>query len=496
MSGKSKVEGKDIFKVEDGKVQKTIDGFDNFVSRLGLNNQNSISAGIYTFNLMTRNRVQLEAAYRGSWIVGQIIDTYADDMTKAGIDIQTSKEEQNIKKMQKAMTRLKIWQSLRNGVAWGRLYGGAVGVLQISGQDVSTPLDVETIQKGQFKGIAIYDRWMLNPQLFEVIESGPDIGLPAYYQITTDLRTGTASAPEAPSLVEGNINVHHSRIIRFDGIQLPYFQAITEMMWGESILERLWDRLISFDSATMSTANLIERANNRTVSIDNLREILAAGGKAQQSLEAMFEMMRVFQTNEGMTLLDKNDVFATTSYSFAGLSDVLIQFGQQVSGACGIPLVRLFGQSPAGLSSTGDADIRMYYDNINSQQRSGLTDAMDLILKVMWRSVFGSPEPEDLEWDFLPLWQMSALDKATIAKSNTDSVVEAYDAGLIKAGTAMKELRQSSGETGLFSNITDEEIEEGEMELPPEPELDQDPKLSLDHKITASQRIKKWLSVK
>ncbi len=63
-----------------------VDGYDNFLSRVGVNNDNSLSGGLYTFNYKTRNRVQLEAAYRGSWIVGSVIDSVAEDMTRAGLD--------------------------------------------------------------------------------------------------------------------------------------------------------------------------------------------------------------------------------------------------------------------------------------------------------------------------------------------------------------------------------------------------------------------------
>jgi hypothetical protein len=48
-----------------------------------------------------------------------------------------------------------------------------------------------------------------------------------------------------------------------------------------------------------------------------------------------------------MTLMDKSDDFQTHSYSFAGIADVILRFAEQVSGATGIPLVRLFGQSPS-----------------------------------------------------------------------------------------------------------------------------------------------------
>lgn len=467
-----------VFPTQDAKAQKTIDGFDNFVSRVGLNNDNSLSAGLYTFNLLTRNRIQLEAAYRGSWVVGQMIDCRADDMTRAGVEITTNEDDKDIKDFQNYISRKQIWKSLNSLQKWSDLYGGCIAVMQIRGQDLQTPLDPDTVTKGQFQGLAIFDRWQLNPVLGTSIKSGPQIGLPEFYQIVTT--AASAGYGEGVTSIDatGMQIVHHSRIIRDVGIELPFWQAITEMMWGESVLERLWDRLIAFDTATMSSANLIERANNRTIGIEGLREIIAAGGKAQEGLMAQFEMMRTFQTNEGLTLIDKNDEFTTTSYSFAGLDAVLLQFGQQLAGATQIPLVRLFGQSPAGLSATGESDLRMYYDNINARQEAKLRPGLEVLIPVMWRSCFGKEPPKDLEFTFTPLWQMSAIDKANNGKTNTETILGAFEAALISRSTAMKELRQNSADTGLFTNITDEDIAEAEkqdLEGPPEPVDPNDP---------------------
>lgn len=474
--GTGKFNAMDLFRAQDATskaivrkmvndASRTTDGFDNFVSRLGLNNDNALSAGTYDFNLITRNRILLEAAYRGSWVVGAVIDSVAEDMTRAGIDVTTG-EKVDLDVLDKNVVRLQIWQSIQSLIKWGRLYGGAIGIMQIEGQDLSTPLNLESVAQGQFKGVIVFDRWMLAPVLTPVIESGPQMGLPAYYQLVT---YPTLYDPEAAPAT-GMLKVHHSRVIRYTGIDLPFFQAITELMWGESILERLWDRLISFDNATLSSASLIDRANLRTVGVNGLREVVAAGGEARDGLLAQFEMMRLMQVNEGLTLMDKEDTFASTAYSFAGLSDMMLQFGQQLAGASGIPLVRLFGQSPAGLNSTGDADIRMYYDNIKAQQEAKLRNPFESLLKVLWRSTYGTPAPADLEFSFTPLWQMSALDKATIAKSNTETTIGAFDAGLIPQKSAMQELQAISKETGLFCYVTDEEIDQADEDLPPVPD--------------------------
>lgn len=493
----------EVFKTADkaAEMTQTADGFVNFVSRVGVNParpQNQLSVSHYQFNLLTRNRTQLEAAYRGSWIVGQVIDAWAEDMTRAGINITTNEGAENVKKLQTEISRLGIWKSICSEKKWARLYGGAIAVMQIKGEDLATPLDKETIQQGSFLGISSYDRWQLNPDLTNLIQEGPDMGLPEYYNIVLGNNAGNFSTNATPT---GQITVHHSRCIRMIGIELPFFQAITEMMWGESVLERLWDRLLSFDDTTLATANLVDRANLRTVQIDGLREIIAAGGKAKEGLIQMFEMIRAFQSNEGLTLLDKNDLFSSTQYSFAGIPDVLIQFAQQLSGACGIPLVRLFGQSPAGLNATGEADIRMYYDRINAEQESTLRNPWETLLDVLYRSTFGVPMPEDLQFTFVPLWQMSAMDKATIAKTNTETVIAAHQDGLIDTATSMTELRESSGDHGLFNNITDEQITEAENELPPmpEPDLKQEVVPNLDSaliKVSFHQRIKSWITGK
>lgn len=461
----------------------TRDGFANLAARMGVGAQNALSDGTYIFDLLTRNRVKLEAMYRGSWIVGAAVDSVAEDMTRAGINIQSTTEPEQVQEMQTMMTRLGIWHSLLEAIKWGRLYGGAVAAIIIDGQDPKSPLDVRTVGKDQFRGLRVYDRWSLQPSVSEVVQDGINAGLPMYYDVVSDINTGKVTG----------IKFHHTRVIRFIGVQLPLWQAITEMMWGESIIERMNDRLISFDTATAGAANLINKAHLRTVQIDKLREVLAAGGKAEENLLQMFHHMRMLQVNEGLTLLDKEDTFQAHSYSFSGLSDMILQFGQQIAGATGIPLVRLFGQSPAGLNSTGESDLRMYYDNIQAQQESRMRDGMLKILRVLHRSMFGVDAPDSFDFEFVPLWQTSQKEKADIANTVTTLVSTAYEKGIIDQATALKELKQSSETTGVFTNITDEQITEAEIAPPPMP-VEAEPAPVVESNMSMIDKLKAWVN--
>jgi hypothetical protein len=398
------------------------------------------------------------------------------------VNIKGSDDPEAIQLLQSKLTRLGVWHSLLETIKWGRLYGGAIAMLVIDGQDPATPLNIETVGKDQFRGLKVFDRWQLRPSLQNMVVDGIDYGLPEFYDIISNIATGQVS----------NVRIHHSRVIRQIGIQLPVMQAMTEEWWGESVIERMYDRLVSFDAATSGAANLIQKAHLRTVQIDKLREVLAAGGKAEENLLSMFHHMRMLQTNEGLTLLDKEDTFAAHSYTFSGLSDMILQFGQQIAGATGIPLVRLFGQSPAGLNSTGESDLRMYYDNVAAQQESRLRDGMMKVLRVMHKSLFGTMPPDNFDFDFVPLWQTSTKEKADIATAVTTTIATAYEKGIIDQTTALQELKQSSESTGVFTNITEEQIEESKMEPPPMP-TEGEPVVA-DQPASMMERLKAWIN--
>ena len=453
-------EAKDM---KSGAIDKapTLDSFVNFAQRLGIGADNALSTSSYGFNPITRVRTQLEWMHRGSWISGIAVDVVAEDMTRAGVSIKGAMKPDDIERIEESAVVLGVWPSIKETIQWGRLYGGAIAVMMVEGQAPETPLRIETVGKGQFKGLLVLDRWMVEPTLNDLVtEMGPDMGLPKFYNVTAD-------APALPRL-----KVHHSRCIRLEGIRLPYWQRVMENLWGISVIERLYDRMVAFDSATTGAAQLVYKSYLRTLKIKGLREVVAAGGDMMQGLVAQFDLMRRYQGIEGISLIDGEDEFGVTEHAaFGGLAEALAQFGQQLSGALQIPLVRLFGQSPAGFGS-GDNDVRLYYDGIASQQKKDLKVGVTKVYRMIAQSE-GIAVPDGFSITFNPLWQLSDKDKADIANTTVDAVTKARDANLITDQAGAKELRQSSNVTGVFSNITDENIEDLADEPAPVPEAEE-----------------------
>lgn len=435
------------------KAASTADSFQNFLFNLGVGTDNPTSSSTYGFNPITRVHTLLEWIHRGSWIGGVAVDLVGDDMTRAGVDFMSTMKPDQEEQLQGAIMRLGIWESTSDTVKWARLYGGCIAVALIDGQNTATPLRIDTVGKGQFKGLLALDRWMVEPSLEDLIaDFGPALGQPKFYRVSAG----------APAL--RGARVHYSRVIRLEGIRLPYWQRVAENLWGLSVLERLYDRLIAFDSATQGASQLVYKSYLRTIKVKDLREGIASGTEAMHGITKYFDMMRRFQGIEGMTLIDAEDDFvAQTHQAFSGLADALVQFGQQLSGALQIPLVRLFGQSPAGLNSSGDSDLRTYYDGIKQQQERTLRLPFDWIFRVIARSE-SIKLPENFNFEFKSLYQLTPDQKATVAQTRGTIILTAAQDAVISRATALKELRQVGRETGTFTNITDEDIEAAEDE--------------------------------
>ena len=449
---------------------RTLDTFQNFLTGIGLGAGNASTGGRYGYNPISSIPLQLEWAYRGSWVIGKVVDCHAEDMTREGVTIQTDDPPEMITELETYIDQMQIWPTMCFGEILGRLYGGAIGYLMIDGQDPETPLNVDTVRKDQFKGIFTMDRWQVQPSMDDLVgdkgarEWGPKVGLPRWYDYMATYGSGM-----------GSMRMHHSRVIRFMGIKLPWRQAISQMYWGQSVVERMWDRLLAFDSATIGAAQMAYKCYLRTLKVDNLRSMIANNQVALKGVTGQVEFMRQMQSNEGITLLDKTDEFDVQTYNFAGLDSILESLADQVAGAADTPMERMFGRSPGGLNASGDSGFRNYYDNLKGKQKTKFSPAVGVIYPLAYASKFGKAPPKFFQTPFKPLWQMSKVEEADVTDKTVGSVLEAYEGGLISRSGAMKELRQLATITGAFSNITDEDIDHAEeqdkdaRENPPNP---------------------------
>lgn len=429
----------------------TMDAFSNPIARLGYGTQDLLQATQYPLTRITQNYQLLTSLYRENWIVQNIIETIPGDMVRKWYTLKCNVGPEYVDALQRLERKVHLRKSLLEGMYWGRLYGGAAGIIMIRGQDdLTQPLDYELILPGCFQGLMILDRWSgIYPELGQVTDpADPDFELPEYYTIRDE---------ESGTLIS---KVHHSRVLRFTGRELPYNEKIVETYWGESELEAIYSELVKRDNVSGNIAALTFRANVNYLETDSLDQMLAVNNAAaQKRFWQTLQAQSVIESNFGTRLVNKGDVMHNTQYTFAGLADVYDRVMMDVAGAAKTPVTKLFGRSPAGMNATGESDMNNYYDYIDGLRENQLRPILERLLPIMALSAWGIV-PYDLDIDFPPLQTPDSNEVADIVDKKTQAVLSAYQSDLIDAATALKELKALADETSMYNSISDEAIEQ------------------------------------
>jgi phage-related protein (TIGR01555 family) len=442
----------------------TIDAFQNQMARLGFGQPNLNEGADYPLTRMSQNYNLFTSLYRSSWIVRKIVDVFPSDMVKNWIKFNSSLDPEKISKINSVIRKTKTKEKIKEGLRWARLYGGAAGLILIDGdEDLSEPLDYDTIMLDDYKGLLIFDRWNgIYPDIeLEDDISDEEYGYPKYYSISlSEANSNLMLSYNKQDLVK----VHHSRIVRFNGRDLPLWERQAEMFWGESEIEIVFEELKKRDNTSANIASLIFLANIRVLKMNDLGQLLGASTqKAQENLYKVLQAQNQLMSNMGIYVMDKDDDFGSEQYSFGGLNDIYESFMLDIAGACEMPVTKLFGREPAGFNSTGESDLTQYYDTLEEKQETYLQPIIDKLLPIIFMSTLGAI-PEDLDWEFNPCMNVNSKDLADLAQSMASPIFEAFNAGLITKEIALKELKQQNEKTGMWSNITDEDIKNAKNE--------------------------------
>lgn len=422
------------------------DAFSNPLFRLGYGSQSPLEATEYPLTRMTDNYALLNSLYRDNWVVQNVVGIIPDDMTKKWFAPAGAVGPEHLKELDRVQRVTALRERVNEGLRWGRLYGGAAGLIMIRGQEgmLVQPLELESIYPGTFQGLYILDRWQgVVPGMELVFEGGEPV--PAYYSIT-DARGNTVA------------KVHHSRLVRFTGRDLPFLERVAELYWGESEVEALYNDVVKHDNVAANMAALTFRANVDTMEVQNLDQLFSVtSGEQQRRFWNVMQAQSVMKSNFGMQLVNRGDQIKNTQYTFTGLQEVYDSMCLDLSGASRIPVTKLFGRSPAGMNATGESDLRNYYDYVDTLREAKLRPILEKLLPVLAMSAWGAV-PDGLDITFPPLWTPTAKEVAEIAKTKSEAIVSGYQAGLLNVDTAQKELKKLADETGMFDSISEEEI--------------------------------------
>lgn len=402
---------KSVLAVADGALT-------NFVSGMGTQRDKATANQFFAYRKST---FELDLIYESDWVAAKIIDKPAEDTFREGWYFDNLSPAKT-KKLNKEIERLYVETHLLQAVKWARLYGKAYLLLASNDRaDLQHPINpksglsyITALTTEQLKPIdnGFADR--LDPAL-----TGGFYDKPIYYQLTL----GNTKAYDQ--------KIHHSRVIELD--------------FGVPILQRIYAEVERFASVNSNAGSLVHEAKVDVIKTPHLADNLASN---LTNVVQRFGLVGQLKGNNGMVVLDKEEEYDSKSYSFAGLPELMREFAIQTAGAADMPYTVLFGQSPAGMNSTGEHDMRNYYDMVASLQKTLLRPALKRLFMLLGKAYLNGLVPEFV---FNPLWQLDADTRSNVEKANSERDAKYIELGIITEAQVAKQLV----EDGTYTVIDD-----------------------------------------
>lgn len=428
----------------------TADGLTNVVSGLGTHKAKR-THNFFSYSTL-QDWQQLDAAFQTNWIARAIVDIPTEDMCREWRIIK-SKDADAIRIEE---DRLMLPMAVQEAATWASLYGGA-GVLMLTGQDLSKPLNINKITKGSLERLVVFDRYDMSAMTLN----------------TWNVLAPNYLAPEFYTITGGGQQIHWSHFARFNGTRLPRRQMLQTQGWGDSELRKCLDDIMDMVASKDGIAELMQEANVDIIKREGLSDELASDqDEAITQRYALFSQMKsVVQ----MALLDGDETYDRKTLDLGGVAPVIEIFMTWISGAANIPVTRLFGTSAKGMNATGEGDMNNYNNSIRSKQLTRLDPGMRYLDEVMVRSALGY-WPDDYNYVWAPLSQPTELQLAQAAQTRMQTDIGYLSEGIVRASQIQRNLQSSEQYQFEDEDIEAQEASETDVIVRPddaEPDVEQ-----------------------
>lgn len=358
-------------KKKDRKYKTVKDAYSNPMSLSGASNPIEQYSSL-SYNNLTLNWWLSVAMYDNSGIFKISVDTYAQDLIKAGItpNLDNVIKKKHAQKLYNS-TKPELIQAMKET----QIFGGAIGVIMFDTiTDYSKAPDLELIKKAKKVVIRVFDRWQVNVDKRKVADlMDDDYGLPASY---------TVLATEDSKLT----NVHHGYVMRFIIRQAP--KIVRDMLsgWGYAEIAHIYTELMKDQQLKHNIVSLTNKALLEVVQMSGMKGLFSAlaDPESQQEIESRLEMVNRYRNNNSLIFLDKEDAYSQFTFGgLSGLADLMEVNKDDLCAVREMSKLLLFGDTKGGLSGNADAEYLWYQGKISGKQEEYLRRPMAKLNKYL-----------------------------------------------------------------------------------------------------------------
>lgn len=278
-----------------------------------------------------------------------------------------------------------------------------------------------------------------------------------------------------PSWYEVNQRrIHPSRVIRFVGMPRQNQQNVWDG-WGDPLWARLQAAVSNLDATSAGMAAMVQEAKLDIIKIPGFTEMVST-----QAGENMI-MRRLMVGNQMKSILNAlvmdagdpdgkgGEDYETKQLSFGGLDKVWDRHALALSGMSGIPQTRLYGRSPEGMNSTGEADEANHAKAIKARQELQIEPALSGYNEIIIRSALGA-RPEEVYFEWRSLYSISEAVASEIEKRYAEAMATRINTGAISDEVLAKSELNRMIESGRYPGVEAAIKEAGDDGMPSDEE--------------------------
>lgn len=324
---------------------KLLDSITSFVNKLA-NNRNPMNTNEITHTLMSYN--EMRAVYKSG--LGSKICRL-----KAGYALNDTIHFANTD--DKEFYRNHLAKQVKRAGKFMIGFGRAVVVIVEKGADLSTPAP---------KNIDIR-----NCRL-EVISG--DLVKPL--NVSMDLMSPRYLRPLAYS-VRG-FTIHHSRIIDFTYVEPPQDDAATYNYGGISEFELIRPQIVADGVVERAVPAILEKNSSFFYKLVGFKNNLMDG--QTDAMVEYFRQMENIRSIYGAGLIDADDSVEAINQTLTNLAEADSITLRRLAMVTGIPFIELIGEGPSGLNATGETELSVKQDMVETLQSEYFQDPISELM--------------------------------------------------------------------------------------------------------------------
>lgn len=443
--------------IEGTQDQFRQDGYTNMLNKYGTKQDNS-TAYQYTQEEFTSD-LELIRLYEGNGLFTKIIDRPAEEAVKHGFDIDYGDKEIS-EYVEEKMDSLELEDRFATAEKWARLYGGSIIVMLVDdGRGLEEPLDWNNVRS--IEELRVFERAIVQPDytalynfhFMDSMEKNIPFGEPEYYQVFS---------------IYGYFMVHRSRCLVFRNGRLP--EQTTNALyryWGIPEYVRIKNALRECITSHQNGPKLLERCVQAIYKMKNLANMLSTEDGENKVLQRLQVIDMARNILNSIAIDSDGEDYDFKSFSMSGVKEIIDSTCNMLSAVTNIPQTILFGRSPAGMNSTGDADFENYYNMVENIQKQNMKanarTVIDLILKqgVLEGKIQEAPR---YKVKFASLWSMSETEKADVESKQASTeytkaqTAQIYMESNVLDPTEVRKTLESDGQFEIMDPVTEDDL--------------------------------------